>query len=71
MDMMANSRDEGIDPTSPTTGLGPPPRKRKRAKGKRHNPNKEILEDPNYLACNGWWSVPNPWTHYVTSQYVN
>jgi hypothetical protein len=42
---MANSRDEGIDPTSPIVGLGP--LLRKRAKGKRHNPNKEILEDPN------------------------
>jgi hypothetical protein len=46
--MMANLRDEG---TNPTVGLGLLPRKR--AKGKRNNPNKEILEDPNQLACNG------------------
>jgi hypothetical protein len=45
MDMMANSGDEKIDPTSPIAGLGLPPRKW--AKGKKHNPNKEILEDPN------------------------
>jgi len=23
------------------------------------------------LACDGWWSVTNPWMHYVTSQYVD
>ncbi len=36
--------DEGIDSIPPTVGLKSPPRKR--AKGKRHNPNKENLEDP-------------------------
>jgi hypothetical protein len=37
---MANSRDERTNPTSPTIGLRPPPRKQ--VKGKRHNPNKEF-----------------------------
>jgi hypothetical protein len=64
--MTANSRDER---TNPTVGLGLLPRKR--AKVKRHNPNKEILEDPNQLARNGWQSVPNPWTHCVANQYVD
>ncbi len=39
-------------------GLGPPPKKR--AKGNRHNPNRDILEDVNQLARNGWQSIPNP-----------
>jgi hypothetical protein len=43
--MMENSGDERIDPTSPMAWPRPPPMKQ--AKGKRHNPNKEILEDPN------------------------
>jgi len=64
--MMANLRDEG---TNPMVGLGFLPRKW--PKGKKHNPNKEILEDPNQLARNGWQSVPNPWTHCVANQYVD
>ncbi len=66
---MANSRYGGTNPTSPPVGLGPPPRKL--AKGKRHILNKEILENHNQLARDGWWNVPNPWMHYVVSQYVN
>jgi hypothetical protein len=38
-------------------GLRLPPKKE--MKGNRHNPNKEILEDPNQLACDGWQSGPN------------
>ncbi len=49
---MADLEDEGNDPISPMVGLGCPPRKR--AKGNWHNPNREILEDPNQLAHNGW-----------------
>jgi hypothetical protein len=66
---MANLEYEGTNPPSPTVGLGPPPRKR--AKGKRHIPNNFFLENPNQLARDGWWNVPNPWMHYVASQYVN
>jgi hypothetical protein len=51
---MIDLGDEGIDPT---VGLRLSPRKQ--MKGKRHNPNKEILEDPNQFACDGWQSVPN------------
>lgn len=39
-------------------GLGPPPKKQ--TKGNRHNPNRDILEDVNQLARNGWQSIPNP-----------
>ncbi len=66
---MENSGDERIYPTSPMAWPRPPPMKQ--TKGKRHNPNKEILEDPNQLARNGWQSVPNPWTHCVANQYVD
>jgi hypothetical protein len=44
--------DLGVEKTNPMVGLGLPPRKQ--MKGKRHNPNKEILEDLNQLACDGW-----------------
>jgi hypothetical protein len=57
--MMANLGDERIDPISPTIRLRPP--LEKQTKGKRQNPNKD----------NGWQNVPNPWMHYVESQYVN
>jgi hypothetical protein len=43
--------DLGDERTDPMVGLGLPPRKQ--TKGKRHNPNKEILEDPNQLAFDG------------------
>jgi hypothetical protein len=59
----------GDERTDPMVGLGPSPRKR--TKGKKHNPNKEILEDPSQFSCNGWQSVPNLWMHYVASQHVN
>jgi hypothetical protein len=38
-------------------GLGLPPKKQ--AKGNRNNPNRDILEDVNQLARNGWQSIPN------------
>jgi hypothetical protein len=47
----------GVEKTDPMVGLGLFPRKQ--MKGKRHNSNKEILEDVNQLACDGWQSVPN------------
>jgi len=45
---MANLGDERTDPM---VGLGLSPRNR--TKGNRHNLNKEILGDPNQLACDG------------------
>jgi hypothetical protein len=42
---MANSVDEQTNPISPIVGLGPP--LEKQVKDKRHNPNKDILEDLN------------------------
>jgi hypothetical protein len=49
---MANSRDEQVDPMSPTTELGLLPKKWKN--GKRHDTNNDTLEDFNQLANDGW-----------------
>jgi hypothetical protein len=43
---MGNSSNERIDPMARLGLL-----LRKQVKGKRHNPNREILEDFNQLAC--------------------
>jgi hypothetical protein len=48
---MENLRDEHTNQISPTVGLRPPPKKQ--TKGKKHNSNMDILENPNQLTCDG------------------
>jgi hypothetical protein len=67
---MVNSRDEQIDPMSPTTKLKPPPKKQ--MKGNRHDANKHILKyfnqfyQPNkvYIYPRMYLQVSVPGTSY-------
>jgi len=67
---MVDQGDECTDPTSPTTRLGPPPKK-KIVKGKKRNPNMDISEDPNHLAHNGWLVYPTlGWIMWQVTMFI-